>query len=81
MYGNLSISIQDMDTDTFLYQLTQDIPYPINSDIVIFKDAPFLLQFLTQMQKEGLLIKGLQRRTFEGKVILLGRIQRISARS
>lgn len=74
VYGNISISIQDLATDTFLYQLTENFAFPIVENMVVFKQAPFVFQFLAQMQKDGLLVGGLQRRTAKGMQLLMGRI-------
>lgn len=89
MNGNLSVSVYSIDKNLFLYQLTEDIPYPINQGMVVFKEAPFVFQFLAQMQESGILLGGLQRLTSkDGEKFLMGRIangeqrtQRASARA
>ena len=72
--GNISISVY-ADNGVFLYQLTDDVPFPLAEDLVVFKEAPFVFQFLAQLQNEGILVGGLERRTIAGKGMLLGKVK------
>ena len=75
LYGNRDILVLTEDGE-FLYQLTEEIHRPIPQDTVVFKAAPFIYQFLVQIQNSGLLHGKLERYMFnDGKEHYIGKLQ------
>ena len=58
-----------------MYQLTEDVSIPLAEDVVLLKKAPFIYQFLAQMQNEGILIDMPVPYALNGKEFLLGKLK------